>query len=102
MDPEVLMKLGMLEPVRYHYIDQEDDAKKYMGFIAQDLKEVFPEVVTWNEEAEIYTVSYTELIPVLVSALQEQQEIIETQQQQINANTALLKQLQEYILREER
>lgn len=72
-----------------------------MGFIAQDLEQIIPDAVvhsyTSDEEIqnarkekgieldrETYGVKYTELIPVLVKAIQEQQALIEKMQQQIN------------------
>lgn len=45
-----LEKIMLLKPVDYTYINAEDhsDPREYGGFIAQDVKEVFPEFVTKN------------------------------------------------------
>ena len=47
-----------------------------IGLIAQELQDVFPEVVVENEEGDL-GVRYTALIPVLIKAFQEQQEEID-------------------------
>ena len=49
-----------------------------MGFIAQELEKVFPSmVVTASNEEKSKAVKYNELFPVLVKAIQEQQQMIE-------------------------
>jgi archaellum component FlaC len=59
------------------------------GLIAQDVEKVLPDIVnTINGDdgdgiQNLKTVSYTELIPVLVKAMQEQQVIIEELQKQV-------------------
>jgi len=64
-------------------------AKKQYGFVAQDLEKVLPELVQTANQAvsmdvkgeskteEIKAVNYTELIPILTKAIQEQQQQIE-------------------------
>ncbi len=54
-----------------------EDGKNEIGFLAQELKEVFPEVVFYDESSGLYSVSYTRLVPVLVEAIKEQQSQIE-------------------------
>merc|ERR1711998_604542 len=51
-----------------------------IGFIAQDLEEVVPEVVSTDNEGW-KTVAYSSLAPMFVEAIKEQQRIIESQQQ---------------------
>jgi hypothetical protein len=52
------------------------------GFIAQEVKEVLPQVVM-NLDNGYLALNYDAIIPVIVEALKEQQEIIEKQQQEI-------------------
>ena len=52
-------------------------SKKQVGFVAQDLQKVFPELVHDIDNSGHYTVRYTGLIPVLVEAIKEQQVQIE-------------------------
>ncbi|HNX07798.1 MAG TPA: tail fiber domain-containing protein, partial [Bacteroidales bacterium] len=57
-----------------------------IGFIAQDIYKIIPEIVNKpeNEENTLWSMSYEKLTPVLVKAIQEQQTIIESQQKQID------------------
>ncbi len=73
-----LEKVMGLKPVTFSW--KENDCQG-MGFIAQEVEEVIPELVATNEEGNkgIYT---TEMIPYMVKAMQEQQEMIEELQKQ--------------------
>lgn len=53
----------------------DEDKKQSIGFIAQQLKEVLPEVVHENEDG-IHSVAYGNITALLVEAVKEQQEII--------------------------
>jgi hypothetical protein len=55
---------------------------KKLGFIAQDLKKVFPELVE-QDSAGYFYVDYVGLIPVIIEALKEQQAIIDSQSSKI-------------------
>jgi len=79
-----------LKPSQYNYkIDSEDCPKMY-GLIAQDLEESLTEVgieknSTWllqhepkdDEKQSDYSLDYGKLTPILIKAIQEQQDIIE-------------------------
>ncbi len=56
--------------------------KKY-GFIAQELKEVLPEVVNKGSDG-YYAINYSGIIPVLAQAIKEQQKIIKEQSKKIS------------------
>lgn len=76
-------KIKLLRPVTYNLktdlkelqIDKTMNILQY-GFIAQELQEVFPEMVTTRDDGAM-GICYTELIPVLVQALKEQQAEID-------------------------
>jgi hypothetical protein len=71
-------RLMALRPVDYLWKSQEtseDPAKRNLGFIAQEVKEVFPELVGVSPDG-MYSVEYTGLIAPLVKAIQEQQTLI--------------------------
>jgi len=57
--------------------------KNRQGFIAQEVKEVIPEIVQYNEKSGLHTMNYVELIPMLVKALQEQEERIQELEKQL-------------------
>ncbi len=71
-----LDKTLLLKGVSYKRIDIEQNVTK-IGFIAQDVKEVLPEVVTYDEGADRYGVSYGNITALLVEAIKEQQLQIE-------------------------
>jgi len=81
-----LEKIMHLRGVRFDLTGDEniiDGQGKYIGFIAQELEEVFPEFVVTGEDG-YKAVAYDKLGPVLVEAIKEQQEQIESQQKQID------------------
>lgn len=65
--------------------DWKEGGDSKIGFLAQDLHQIIPEVVFQPENPEAYWgVNYPDLIPVLVSAIQEQQETIEDQEERLS------------------
>ena len=78
------------------------DAGRQIGVIAQELEEVYPELVYTNKEG-LKTVDYTKLSAILIEAVKEQQDQIESQQNDIDKlkeENKLLKKQQEFILQE--
>jgi hypothetical protein len=59
----------------------------FVGFIAQELKEIIPEVVTGDPEKQL-GVDYGSLVAVAFKAIQELKAINDTQAETINALTA--------------
>ena len=49
--------------------------KQKIGVLAQEIKEVFPELVS-EDDNEMLAVNYQGLLPVLINALKEQDEKI--------------------------
>ena len=82
---EGLNIITRLRPVRFDFKEGYSDGKKnQLGFIAQEVEEIFPDAVSeMKDNAEIEgerlkTVGPGALIPVLVKAIQEQQCTINT------------------------
>jgi hypothetical protein len=67
-----------LKPVEYNMVGESDDAKKHLGFIAQEAKEVLPSSVSVMM-GDILGMDRTEIIPVLVKAIQELNAKVEAQ-----------------------
>lgn len=98
-----LATLMQLRPVSFEW-KKDDGSGTKIGLIAQELQQVVPEVVRdwdWEEDEQgnrkkvtspLLGVYYSDLIPVLIKATQEQQVVIEQQQQEIKL---LKQQLQE-------
>jgi hypothetical protein len=71
------------------------DGKQKIGLLAQEIKEVFPELVS-EDDNEMLAVNYQGLVPVLINALKEQQteiDILKNQQLEIDELKELVKQL---------
>lgn len=62
--------------------EEIERGQKRLGFIAQDLQKVFPELVE-QDSAGYYYVDYVGLIPVIIEALKEQQSQIDVQNKKI-------------------
>jgi len=90
-----------LEPVHYQWKDDTTEHK--IGFVAQDVKEIIPEVVNVGDDSlQTLGMRYADMIPVLVSAIQTQQEQLD---QLKNENKAVKEELillkQQMMQREE-
>ncbi len=89
LDPQhELQRLLSLRPVSYFWRDEHLNAaladQPQFGFIAQELREVFPELVLEGSDTDkTLSVNYQALIPLLVNALQVQQNTLQAQQAEI-------------------
>jgi hypothetical protein len=75
-------KIKQLRGVSYNWIDKERGSTEQIGFIAQEVEEVFPQLVKTNENG-YKAVAYSHLAPILVEAIKEQQQQIEELKKQI-------------------
>jgi hypothetical protein len=66
-----------LRPISFSWIDDEGSATN-LGFIAQEVESVVPEAVSRSDDSDgTMGLHYSEIIPVLTKAIQEQQAEIE-------------------------
>jgi len=72
-----LDKILDIEGVTYTWKNEESDIRHY-GVIAQQVEKVLPEIVRGGQDDK-KKVAYMELIPVLIEAMKEQQELIKNQ-----------------------
>ena len=81
-----LSTVMQLRPVEYTLISSD---LKQVGFIAQEVNKLVPEVVTGTEgdleKGEILGITYANLVAVLTKAIQEQQKQIEDLHQKLEA-----------------
>jgi hypothetical protein len=115
--PGVLKKVLELRPTTFFYKAKEYSfmqlpEEKQLGLIAQEVEEVFPEVVTDNVHpgvtdadgkaihmpVEYKGIDYTILVPVLIKAMQEQQAIIDNQNSGIKELKAELAELRKMVM----
>ena len=67
---DALQKVNKLRGVTFKRKDEESD-KVHMGVIAQEVQEVIPEVVTARESDGHLSVSYSNMVGVLIEAVKE-------------------------------
>ena len=75
-------KSMQLQACRYQMKYNKPNHDETFGLIAQDVKQIFPALVHATQKAntgykdikDIYTLSYSGLTPIIIKALQEQQE----------------------------
>jgi hypothetical protein len=81
--PYGLAEVTALRPVIFNWAENPDDGLHY-GLIAQEVREFLPDIIAGDDSDDgILSMSYSELVPVLVKAVQEQQEEIDTQADRI-------------------
>lgn len=101
--PKAISKVMALNPVNYDKkiaLDSVETVNEN-GFIAQELREIMPEIVSEGvDKDKLLRLNYTAIIPVLTKAMQEQQAIIQQnqatiarQQEQIDELKSLLEKL---------
>jgi hypothetical protein len=80
---EALNKVLGISSIQYNW--KKGDQKRETGLIAQEIAQVMPELVTTNDTSGVMLVSYMNLIPYLISSVQEQNKIIRNFENQIAA-----------------
>ncbi|GAB0155964.1 hypothetical protein CHRYSEOSP005_12260 [Chryseobacterium sp. Alg-005] len=80
-----LKEILEMDPIVYT-LKADADKKIKLGFSAQEMKKIIPEIVETSEN-KMLGISYTEIIPVLVNALKEQQIKIDALEKKINSLT---------------
>ncbi len=73
-------KMLKLRPVTFSYKGDSSNNKQY-GLIAEEVNEVYPEIVVRDEAGEIYSVNYMALIPLLLKQIQELEARVQVQDQ---------------------
>jgi hypothetical protein len=72
-------KISALKPLQYQFINNNADNKNSLGFMAQDIEPIFPELVSktlQTDGKEIYTLDYSGFGVIAIKAIQEQQTLI--------------------------
>lgn len=82
-----------LQGHRYRFRPGQGPQGEQLGFVAQELEQVYPELVTTGPDG-LKAVNYAQLTPVLVEALKEQQRQLEQLRAELAAAQAQLLQQQ--------
>jgi predicted nuclease with TOPRIM domain len=74
----------------------EMKGKQKIGVLAQEIQEVFPELVS-EDDNEMLAVNYQGLVPVLINALKEQDAKLNEQQSEIETYRVEVSELREMV-----
>ncbi|HUC88556.1 MAG TPA: tail fiber domain-containing protein [Candidatus Paceibacterota bacterium] len=66
-----LDKILALVPVTYNWKVEQDTDAKHAGFIAQDVKQIFPDLVSTDPNTNLLSLNYLGMMPYAVKAIQE-------------------------------
>jgi len=91
-----LSRVMQLRPVKYHYKEQKNTANKSLGFIAQEVKPLFPEMVVTGEDGKL-GMSYYYAGVIAIKAIKEQQTHIEEQKEKIDDQETRLQRLEQEL-----
>jgi hypothetical protein len=92
-----LEKVMNLHPISFVWNEKSEKAgKKDIGISGQEIEKYFPELVFKNDDGYI-SVDYSKLSVVAISAIKEQQKIIEEQAQKIKILEEKIKELESKI-----
>jgi hypothetical protein len=94
--PSVLDKVLQLNPSTFYFKDVLNPSDRSMGFIAQEVQPLFPELVGYaGEEQHIMTLNYDGFGVIAIKAMQEQQQTIDNLLQRIEELEKAIKESQE-------
>jgi hypothetical protein len=91
--PSALDKILALRGVYFNWQKPQGmhSDRRQVGVIAQEIEQVFPELVNTNKETGSKSVNYNGLVAPLIQAVKEQQDTIKTLESRLAALEALLK-----------
>ena len=77
--------LGILNihPKEYHFKADETKQKHY-GMLAQEIEQHFPELVLLNDDSNIRSINYMELIPIMIVRMKGMQQEIDELKKHVN------------------
>ncbi len=88
-----LEKISEIEGVSFEW--KEGSGSREIGFVAQDVEKVYPELVTEGDDG-LKSIDYGRMTAVLVDALNEQQDQIEEQERRVDELEKRVEELEEF------
>jgi lysophospholipase L1-like esterase len=67
----VLSKILELTPVRYNWLIENDGDSKHAGFIAQEVRQIFPDLVSEDPASHLLSLNYAGMMPYTIQAIKE-------------------------------
>ncbi|OYU67712.1 MAG: hypothetical protein CFE22_02930 [Cytophagaceae bacterium BCCC1] len=95
----VLPKLYSLNGYNYHWREETNSDKLQIGFLAQEVEVLFPELVETNENG-YKSVNYIGLIPVLLEAVKDMKKELDQKTSDINQLKELFESLRIQLTKE--
>jgi membrane protein implicated in regulation of membrane protease activity len=80
---DCLNKIERIKGVFYNYKTDDVGEKRRVGIIAQDVLQALPEVVDIDERTGMYNVRMVEIVPLLISGINELKQVIHTLEERI-------------------
>jgi hypothetical protein len=107
--PSVKNRIMSLNVVKYDFtktlggedVSNDPSYKNKAGLLAQEVKDIFPDVVYYNPTDSFYALDYSALIPYLIKSDQEQQDVTALQQEMITSQQEIIDVLQDKVERQE-
>ena len=78
-----LDKVELLKPVYYRRIDKKEKQEQEIGLIAQEVKEIFPELVTTDSKGYNY-IDYSRITAILLQCVKDLNHEIKEMKSQIS------------------
>ena len=91
--------LMQLRPVTFHYKEEHDPggSRLQFGLIAEEVAEVYPELVVYDDTGKVKTVEYQKLPAMLLNELQKQHGKLQEQEAVITELTERLSRLEQVL-----
>ena len=88
-----------LRPVTFRYKKEHDFAEGRLqyGLVAEEVAEVYPELVVHDDTGQAKTVEYQKLPAMLLNELQKQHQQIQEQKEQVQEQQARIQSLMERL-----
>jgi hypothetical protein len=83
-----LSQVMALQPVYFNWNAETSGTPEHPGFIAQQVQQVMPGVVSNDPTTGLLSIGYSDLVPAMVSAMQQMQAEITTLQGGLNGNAS--------------
>jgi len=72
----------LLNPVKYRYKHQNESENKSQGFIAQDVKQIFPDLVHTEDGSQL-ALAYSDFAVISIKAIQELNAKLKSKDQEL-------------------
>ncbi|MCG8331482.1 MAG: tail fiber domain-containing protein, partial [Chitinophagales bacterium] len=93
----IMNNIMALQPYRYQYKDNNPEQKESLGFVAQEVQQLFPELVQEQKgerENGVLSLNYSGFSVLAIHAIQKQQQTIEQQQSEIEKQAEKIESLE--------